>query len=369
MFTIPNDADCAYTVTIGSVTFAPQAAPDKGDVDMLVAGQQGTGVVTGCAVSPQGSPDGTVAVAAGVAAVGFLPVLVAAVTVNVLSGGGSTPAHATLHRFDLIVVSAVGVVSVVAGNAAAAPKFPAIPANSAVLASVYVPATDTTVGADQLVDKRVPVNVGPRDRSWIRGSAAHVLDDEFNDGVLDPAWTVVSPSGTLTVAEGADCLSAKYAGQGNGLHCGIVKPMGSFAIGNYVQASFRTLARQNYGMAGIILTNGTAAGSLNVWGMTYHYISGIPLFQVVNYTGAFNVAKASPSSAAAAPPNGPIHIRVTWVGTNTWRTEWSIDGVSWSTFGFADFVFAMTPTHIGLGFSTWTGTVDSLTSVDYFRVG
>lgn len=142
-FTIPNEADAGV---------ADQAEIDKVDIDMLVAGVAGTGVVSGCAVSAQGVPDMTVAVASGV-------VQVNGSTVNVTAGNVTvTAAHATLSRFDLIVANSSGVKSCVAGTANANAVFPAIPSLSAVLAAVYVPAADTAIGANQIVDKRVTPN-------------------------------------------------------------------------------------------------------------------------------------------------------------------------------------------------------------------
>lgn len=142
-FTIPNVADA----------FAPaQAQVDKVDLDVIVAGIKGTGVVSGCAVTAQGSPDMTVAVAAGTVRVGQT-------VIDVTAGNATiTTAHATNPRFDLVVVNNSGTKSVTAGTAAASPVYPAIPANSVVLAVVYVPANDTTIASTQIVDKRVLVN-------------------------------------------------------------------------------------------------------------------------------------------------------------------------------------------------------------------
>lgn len=148
MFTIPNNADAA---------FVAQAFPDKVDVDMLVAGFAGTGVVGGCAVTEQGVPNMTVAVAAGTVAVLGVPAAVAGGNVTI------TAADATNPRFDLVVVSAAGVKSASAGTPAAAPAFPTIPASSVVLAAVYVPATDTAINANQITDKRVVVAA---DSAW-----------------------------------------------------------------------------------------------------------------------------------------------------------------------------------------------------------
>jgi hypothetical protein len=140
-FTIPNSTVAAYPA---------QAQVDAVDFDIMAAGLTRNGVATGCAVTPQGSPDMTVAVAAGTVIVAdAVPVAVTGGNVTV------TAAHASLARFDLIVANNAGAKSCTAGTAAATPVFPAIPANSVVLAAVYVPANATTIQGNQIVDKRV----------------------------------------------------------------------------------------------------------------------------------------------------------------------------------------------------------------------
>jgi len=143
-FTIPN---------VSVAGFLDQAEPDSVDIDILTAGHVGTGVISGCAVSAQGSPDMTVAVAVGTALVADAAVAVAAGNVTI------TTAHATLPRKDIVVVSNAGAKSVTAGTAAAQPLKPAIPANSVVLAEVYVPAADTAINANQITDKRVLLTI------------------------------------------------------------------------------------------------------------------------------------------------------------------------------------------------------------------
>lgn len=142
-FTIPSVAD-AFD--------AAQAKVYPGDLAIVVAGVAGTGVVSGCAVTAQGSPDLTLAVAAGTVRVGQTVVDVTAGNVTI------TTAHATLARFDLVVVDNAGAKSVTAGTAAAVPVLPAIPASSVALAAVYVPANDTAIASNQITDKRMLVN-------------------------------------------------------------------------------------------------------------------------------------------------------------------------------------------------------------------
>ena len=148
-FTINNQGS-------GSIADNNQSEVDSVDLDILVAGYYGTGVISGCAVTAQGTPDMTVAVAVGVIVVNDGSPVRAAVgsgNVTVTTADGSNP------RFDLVVCNAGGTKSVVAGTAAANPIFPAIPANSVVLAALWVPANDTTIEADQIVDKRVLLGI------------------------------------------------------------------------------------------------------------------------------------------------------------------------------------------------------------------
>lgn len=143
--------------------------PDKGEgqndlqsvlfqeyLDVIVAGIQGIdAVLVGCAVTAQGSPDMTVAVAKGA-------VLSNGALFPVTAGNATiTTADGTNPRLDLVVVNNAGTKAVRAGTAAANPKPPARSANDVVLAVVYVPAADTTISAAQIVDQRSMRTQGP----------------------------------------------------------------------------------------------------------------------------------------------------------------------------------------------------------------
>lgn len=141
-YTIPNAADAFDT---------KQAQVDKVDIDMLTIGMRGDGVISGCGVTAQGTPDMTVAVAAGMIVYGHIGAIVTAGNVTI------TTADATNPRFDLVVVNNSGTKSVTAGTPAASPVFPAIPADSIVLATVYVPANDTAIQSNQITDKIIIV--------------------------------------------------------------------------------------------------------------------------------------------------------------------------------------------------------------------
>ena len=144
--TIPDQAE-APTSVIQSRLF-------QSTIDALVAGYERTGVVSGCAVSAQGSPDMTVAVASGT-------VEVAGVQVAVSSGNLTIgAADITNPRIDLITADSSGTKAVVAGTAAASPLEPALPASKALLAVVLVPAAVTTIVTNYITDRRVVLNDG-----------------------------------------------------------------------------------------------------------------------------------------------------------------------------------------------------------------
>jgi len=172
---IPNVADAA---------FEDQSEPDAVDVDALSNALGATGLISGCAVTAQGTPNMSVAVAAGV-------VQVAGVVVTVATGNVTiTAAHGTLARFDLVVVNASAVKSVVAGTASTNPVFPAIPASSVPLAAVYVPAAITAIGSTQIVQKSAPAFFLP-----------HNLELKLE------SWAV---SGLVAVATGTHGVTAEF---------------------------------------------------------------------------------------------------------------------------------------------------------------
>lgn len=141
---------------VPAATFPLQSGWLSSTIDTLIRGVAGYCVLSGCAVTAQGSPNGTVAVAAGVAFFGSTtPVAITAATVGIVSGTGSAAADATNPRIDLVVVNNAGVLSRVAGTASTAPLEPALPDNVAPLAQIYVPATTTAILSTMISDRRI----------------------------------------------------------------------------------------------------------------------------------------------------------------------------------------------------------------------
>jgi hypothetical protein len=161
---IPND------VVGGTQTQHAIASPDAVDFMIMLAADAGIGVVSGLTVTPNSSGVNlNVNIAAGTVLINGMQYSIAAVTnLTVAAADGTNP------RFDLIVCSST-TVSRTGGTAAANPVFPAIPASSAVLAAVYIPAAATSITATNIVDKRVIMSPGgvPKNyaaRTYARGT-------------------------------------------------------------------------------------------------------------------------------------------------------------------------------------------------------
>src|SRR5215831_4451454 len=190
-FTIPNAVDAEDP---------SQAQVDARDFsDILAAGFSWTGVVTGCAVTAQGTPNMTVAVAAGTVCVNGAVATVTAGNVTI------TTADATNPRFDLICVDSAGVKSAVAGTPAANPVFPSA-GGKLVLAAVRVPAAIASISAAKIVDKRVMNTIN----TLYFGSAA-------DTNLYRTASTVLKTDGSFRVG---NYLDVDFGGTGAMLRFG-----------------------------------------------------------------------------------------------------------------------------------------------------
>ena len=109
-----------------------------------------TGVYSGGAVTAQGTPDQTVAVSAGE----IITPVGKPYSFSAVSALAATAADATNPRIDIVYVSATGVVTYLAGTAAASPSQPATPANGTLLAAITRAANDNTIATADIADRR-----------------------------------------------------------------------------------------------------------------------------------------------------------------------------------------------------------------------
>src|SRR3990172_10770912 len=169
----------------------PQSIWMQTDIDAVIAGFNGTYVVSGGTVTAQSTPDMTVAVAAGTVAVGGVIAALCAGNVTI------SAADATNSRVDLIWSDETGTRGITAGTAAANPKAPALPASKVLLAMVYVPTNDTDIDADQITDKRVIVPHNGTAGTLAKFSNGTTLVNS----ILSESGAVATVNGSLKLAE------------------------------------------------------------------------------------------------------------------------------------------------------------------------
>lgn len=172
---------------------AQRSKIDSTDLDALVAGIAGTGVVSGGAVTVSSTT--AVAVAAGVGMLGGAPGGWSAATPTI------TAAHSTLPRRDLVTVNSSGAVVVTAGAAAANPVEPAIPASSILLAVVDVLA-GTSNRTQYISDRRVMLLAVPAEIGVALSDETTVLTSGVAKVTMRMpfALTVTSVRASLTTA-------------------------------------------------------------------------------------------------------------------------------------------------------------------------
>lgn len=216
-----------------------------------------------------------------------------------------------------------------------------------------------------------------RDLAWTRSDGPHDLDDEFNDASLNEAWTRIDVNELdLVYTEAADVLSVKHPGGAGDTagpaHC-LVKPLGALTPPVTIEAAFRYFRRYatNHQMFGLIMTDGTDLTSQGTWMMPYSSSSTATAWTLsvrsFNDLNAGEVAMHGNETWELI--GGPLYQRMVWVSSNTFRCEWSPDGVSWHQFPTSDISRTMTPTHIGFAMSTWLqNTPGCIGTVEYFRV-
>ena len=138
-FSIPDKNEAAHELQ--SVLFQEY-------IDVLLAGIAGTEhVVSGCAVTASSGMG--LAVSAGAVVTGGIKKVVSSATPTI------SASDVTYPRLDFIYVNSSGAVVVRTGTAATNPKPPTKASTDVVLAVVYVPAGDTAIASNQIVDLRV----------------------------------------------------------------------------------------------------------------------------------------------------------------------------------------------------------------------
>lgn len=239
-----------------------------------------------------------------------------------------------------------------------------------------VPTWDSV--AAELVPEPPPTGGGGgattvKDRRWDAGTATVV--DEFNDGSLDAAWVRVDGTGAVLAnvdwTEGADVLSCYNKGGDtvDKFHA-LLRPLsgagGSMVAGDaFVSCVTMFYPIADFSFAGLVLTDGTTFGSGNqVWAEVGGRASGVQL-QAFSWTG-FSTAGSSAGAIGNMNSILRAYHRIVMIGANTWRADYSPDGVSWIK-GAANLSKTITPTHVGFFSSSYGTSIKHIASYEFIR--
>jgi hypothetical protein len=196
--------------------------------------------------------------------------------------------------------------------------------------------------------------------------------DEFDDDDMS-AWTQVTPSGTATWTKARGKMSVLFLSQDSSDCAANLLPLSGLTFPLYLVTAIRPLTfDRNYLMAGPVFSDGTATTSNCVWFMPYQDSTDTSSSYITSFrSGTFaNIGTTVSQPASRWTSYAPqAYLRLDWVATNTWRYWGSVDGVSWSSLGQTSSVAStLTPTHFGLGVSSWGDTTyRRQASFDMFR--
>ena len=228
-----------------------------------------------------------------------------------------------------------------------------IPVAHAINADVY----HVAIG-DDFRNRWLDVTV---DRQWA------LYDDEFDEDTKGAAWVEVLPSGAATWTQSNGIMSVLGYGQTSADLAVLIKPFPVLPPQTVETAVRMAGERDAYTMVGLVLTDGTTTGS-----------NAVSAFLFGNATSGEYLADQRSGTLTSMGSNvtqlalhtiGPwLHIRLKWTAINSFSTEWSPDGVSWSALGMSTISTTFTPTHAGLCFSTWGSANTKIGTYEYFRV-
>ena len=139
-----------FSVVAHASSHAPGGSDELTSVFDTFAATGNYGVFAGGAVTAQVTPDQTVAVSAG----SIITPEGKRYAFSAVSALAATAAHATNPRIDIVYVSSAGVVTYLAGTAAASPAQPATPANGTILAAIARAANDNTIASSDITRQR-----------------------------------------------------------------------------------------------------------------------------------------------------------------------------------------------------------------------
>ena len=191
---------------------------------------------------------------------------------------------------------------------------------------------------------------------------AHADDDEFDGTSLDGAWTKVEPTGTLTETVNRGVLSMKFVSQSASDVSGIVRSITGLGSNYVIETAVRVYGdTSEWLMRGPLFSDGTTTTSAVIIQLLHNTTQDLRSGTFTNV----NLDSGSPGTFQSTETPGLLYMRLEWDTSLGVRQSFSPDGVSW--FDGAYVTAPFTPTHAGLGWTTWGSSVERIAAHDYFR--
>lgn len=214
-----------------------------------------------------------------------------------------------------------------------------------------------------------------KDRLWTPASGVTSID-EFNDNSLSGSFTRVDAaggSGRATWTEGGDVLSVYNAGGDavNELHAQMYPLSGVGGAPAVGDAFFTALmignpVGTNYSFGGILLADGTTYGAGKQVVATSHVGTTSRDHYLRTYTNYNTIASSVDQVATAVSTGLTYYLRIVCTAANTWRRDYSYDGVTWFPGG-ATASYTLTPTHVGVLSSSFGTSTKSTVRYEFLR--
>lgn len=174
-------------------------------------------------------------------------------------------------------------------------------------------------------------------------------------------FTQVTVSGSQTVTERDGSLSVLFAGQSAADFNALLKAR-TFSVGDAFCTRLRSSGpATNHNMIGLVFTDGTSDTSNEVSGVVYNG-DGTAKFSIWHGTLTSITNVAVFENQHILPWNDGAYVKVIYDASNSFEVQWSADGTSWSNLGQGAFAKTMTPTHFGLVWSRWGGSLTATAS-------
>lgn len=193
----------------------------------------------------------------------------------------------------------------------------------------------------------------------------HADDQEFNGTIGGTALTV---SGTANWTQDKGVLSVEYHSQGTNDLAARIYSLTPSTHPVTIETCVRVMTTlAGNAIAGVFFSDGTTSTDNQTFAA---YARTSSNWYVLNYRGTFDVYDSGISKSIPEASIG-VYLRHIWSASNTFKFQFSPDGVSWTDWDEGGQSWTMTPTHFGVMCSTWATSGAGNTGIatfEYLRV-